>query len=560
MRPQARGLALLAAALAAATCCGGNGDEGAAEDPVRAAAGRRDGLYRSDPRLAALLQPCPPSDQRFYDRDTSFLLPVLIEKLERGQMEPLRRAKEEIGTFGEAAADELRRFYERHAANAYEAPLIENALDAAALHPGAEVREMLLLGIDHPQSSVRQKALVGLVQHIRPEDFERLLRHVEGLEDPALERSFAKALFDADFERAARLAVDWFREGRETEVWPTIAPLVATARDEELAALCREVYAQVPPPLHVFVAAPAARAGDAEALEVLRSEFAQEDPRRQMRALQALQAAGAEDELLAVLRDQKVRDPAFRVLALDALAAEQPWTEARRASLHEALDDVDPTLRAHALRLLVEGEDEAATDRALSLLAGESDALQVGLGALRDRVRRDPALARRVLERLLVRHELESHRPIHKRTATYKALGLLPLEEAARFLRERALEAGEEEVEGLRAHEWLMIQASNTGTAGRTYLRAELAGEEDPLRRLDLITAVSSERDDLARETLLAVAEGEARSPYEVLYAAGRLVRIGPGALVAPRLKRVSYAVENGPVRLALQCLLWTWY
>ena len=53
----------------------------------------------------------------------------------------------------------------------------------------------------------------------------------------------------------------------------------------------------------------------------------------------------------------------------------------------------------------------------------------------------------------------------------------------------------------------------------------------------------------------------ERSTPYEVLYAAGRLVRLGPAAEQAPFLKRAVY-FENTheKVRPALQCLLWSWY
>ena len=44
------------------------------------------------------------------------------------------------------------------------------------------------------------------------------------------------------------------------------------------------------------------------------------------------------------------------------------------------------------------------------------------------------------------------------------------------------------------------------------------------------------------------------------LYAADRLVRIGPASVVAPTLKRVTLRVEDPTVRPALQCLLWTAY
>ncbi len=48
--------------------------------------------------------------------------------------------------------------------------------------------------------------------------------------------------------------------------------------------------------------------------------------------------------------------------------------------------------------------------------------------------------------------------------------------------------------------------------------------------------------------------------PHELLFAAERLVRIGPTATVAPVLKRVTLRVEHSEVRRALQCLLWQAY
>ena len=51
-------------------------------------------------------------------------------------------------------------------------------------------------------------------------------------------------------------------------------------------------------------------------------------------------------------------------------------------------------------------------------------------------------------------------------------------------------------LESLRIHDWMMIQASNTGIHGRALLESDLEWEDDPLRRLDLIVAVGSARDN----------------------------------------------------------------
>ncbi|NOT28844.1 MAG: hypothetical protein HOP15_00175, partial [Planctomycetes bacterium] len=172
-------------------------------------------------------------------------------------------------------------------------------------------------------------------------------------------------------------------------------------------------------------------------------------------------------------------------------------------------------------------------------------------------------LARAALARLFQRHALEEHRPIQQRTATFKAIGQMPLREAAEFLHRTGVEAGAEELESLRAHDWLIIQAANTGLEGRTYLAEALDEEPDALRRIDLIDALGTARDDLARTALLRLVEFDARAPLERLFAAKVLIRVGPSWEIAPRLKRVALAMlgpEDAEARAALQCLLWQWY
>ena len=98
-----RALAVLALAGAAIIgtqflACGEKSAEAPA-DPVE--------LEKSDPRVAELLVPCV--NGGFYDRDTSDVVAFLIEKLEHGQPEVLKRAKQELGELGEDAMDELRR-------------------------------------------------------------------------------------------------------------------------------------------------------------------------------------------------------------------------------------------------------------------------------------------------------------------------------------------------------------------------------------------------------------------------------------------------------------------
>jgi hypothetical protein len=59
---------------------------------------------------------------------------------------------------------------------------------------------------------------------------------------------------------------------------------------------------------------------------------------------------------------------------------------------------------------------------------------------------------------------------------------------------------------------------------------------------------------------VLELIERDQLAPYELLYAAERLVRIGPAAVVAPALKRATLRTDQDDVRRALQCLLWSSY
>jgi hypothetical protein len=224
------------------------------------------------------------------------------------------------------------------------------------------------------------------------------------------------------------------------------------------------------------------------------------------------------------------------------------------------MDDPSPQVRGLALKHLVALRHADARARALAMLSENGTLLQAALMAIRGPMKEDEDFARLVLERLLERHGLEEHRPLQKRTATYKAMGLVPLAEASIFLHELGMAYFEEKIESLGAHDWLMIQASNTDRPGRMALIAALESATDPIERIDLIQAIGSSRDDLAREALLELVRRGDQEPLELLFTASRLVRIGPSWIVAPALKRASYEVEDIEVRKALQCMLWHWY
>jgi len=516
----------------------------------------RRALLASDHRVAELLRPCTRSG--FYSRDVSDLLAVLVEKLESGKTEPLKRAKEELGMLGSEAGVALQRLVERNASNAMQAPLVENAMDAAGFNMSDEAHQVLLTGLTFAQESIRRQALTAMAaRHGRPEDFDLLLERIEGFETVENRRVAVRALYKADRPRAEALVLGWLESGDHRGLWVTAVPPLSRSRTPDNQRLAAGLYAELPPRLGVQVAAAAAGGGSGEALAFLLAQLESEVPQDvRTLAVQALGEAGLYDELGLALEDPS---EAVRVIALDQIArAELEDIEER---ILPALDDPSPKVRGLALKHLVALGNQDARARALALLEEEPAIMQVALHAISQPIKEDEVFARQVWERLLERHLLEEHRPLAKRTATYKAMGLVPLADAALFLHRLGLESRGETIESLDAHDWMMIQASNTGEPGRMSLVPLLRETSDPRVRIGLIGAIGSTRDDFAREALLGHLSERQHDPLEVLYTASRLIRIGPSWKVASALKRASYEIQDDlEARRALQCLLWQWY
>lgn len=542
--------ALVTVAAGAAIACHG-GEENAS--PTHAAP---DPLLE-DRRLQEILGGC--TQLGFYDRDLSDLAPILLEKLERARPDPLKRAKEELGHLGVKAFPALANAFHGSYTDMMRSAFLENIVDALAFSSTEEAHELLLEALQHPQESVRSKCLDGLARLARPSDFDILVERLP-IETRELRRQTVAALFQADRARAEDFFAGALEAGQNRDLWLNAVPELARTESRAEGERCGALFPLQDALLASYLAAAAARHGDPRALEHLRAEVRHADLQRRLAAVQAVQRAGMIDELLVPL----LEDVGVEVRAIAASAIGQSeLTEERRAALRAALNDVSEVVRGEALsRLCAHGDSEGLT-LAVSNLQLDGPPLQSALLALRGPLRSDRALAERVLAQLLERHTLEEHRPLTQRASTFKAIGQVPLREAAAFLHERGVEAGEDKIESLRAHDWLMIQAANTEAEGRGYLAEILPAEGDPLRRLDLIDAVGSARDELARRALLDVAENATLAPLERLFAAYGAIRVGPSSEVAPRLKRVAFGLRESDESLArkgLQCLLWIWY
>lgn len=513
-------------------------------------------------RITLLLVDCP--QNQFYDRDLADLAPVLIEKLARGKPDALKRAKEELGALGEAAFPTLAQRFHAEFSDPMRTPFLENTVDALAFNPTDAAHALALEALQHPLESVRGKALDALTRWPRPKDFELVAGRL-AIETRELRRKSVATLFASDPVQAEEFLLASMEQDRERDLWLAAAPYLAECRSPDAARRCAELIPKLEPNLAVYLAAGSVRldenVADTPGDRHLRAELQHTDPQRRLGAFVALQRAG----IVARYESGLLADPAVQVRAMVAAGFAKLGTPGpeRRAALLAALADPDDSVRAEVLKTLCELGDPEGIEHALAGLDGEGFVLQSALQALRPVTQSDPALARRAFARLMERHALEEHRPVAQRSATFKALAQLPLAEAAEFLHTIGVAAGDETIESLRAHDWLMIQAANTGLPGRTRLAELLRDEHDPLRRIDLIDALGSLRDELARTVLLERVEDSTAAPLERLFAASLLVKIGPSWDVAPRLKRVSYTLQTPAeleARSALQCLLWTWY
>jgi hypothetical protein len=538
---RARPGALLLGALLLLGACGGDAPGDVDARPPIA----------EDPRLAWLLQPFPRDD--YYGVDTSDTVGILVETIRYGQRDPLRSARVELARQGAAGVEAARRLIEAAWNDPGRFADIRNALDVLAYSDDPGAHEVIRQVLDHEHPTPRLAAARALREHPRAADYERVRAMVDE-ESPDFRPELAQLMHQLDPARAEEQFVAWIAAGAYPELWREVARNLAESPRERTQRLCCSLYAGKDDLPRAMLAAACARSGDAAALDVLREMQRGERPVLRQVATDALVAAGLLDELVWTL--EREPDARLRLKAVRAFAQDEEHLDV----LVAGMSDADDAVAWACTTLLVQRGHEGALERALQELSSERPgALQSALNALAPVMERDPALARRALERLGARDQLDAERPFEERRATLRAVGLIPLEEAAQRLH-RLSQQVQGTVQGIPTARWLALQIGNTGEAGQSYLIQALDAEDDPLRRLDLIEALAANPTERAREWLLARAEAPDVAPYELLYLADRLVRIGPLERVAPVLKRATLRVEQADVRRALQGLLWTWY
>lgn len=550
--------AVLAAGLGLPACERDGGGDTDGPRRERTGATTTDADVAIDPRLAYLLAGCARAGEP-YDVQTAEITAILVETLVSGQRDALKRAKMELGAGGDEALRGVRRLAESYWSQQHGVHYVTNALDAARLSDSPLARELFLRGLEHTSSSIRTQSAEALARHGLPEDFDAVVRALE-IAPPEMRRRYPGTLLALDRLRAEVVFATWLEEEAWEPLREQIAPMLAATQQPGLVAIFERSMDAFGPNVQVFLVAPLARAGDADALARLRGWIRGQDPLMRHLGLRAAVEAGLVPELVWTLSSDPIasqRQSAARGLA--ALEDPTPYL----AYLREGLSDPDEGVREACLSALLDRGDAEARDRALALLSSErADEAQLGLRVLAGRWAADPEITREALERLSARYEAVRDRPLSEQQSVVllQAIGQVPLPEAARLLMRLARERPLETVQHVRAFRWLALQAGNGGPTAQAYLADELRAEPDPLRRLDLLDALSAGGGAAARELLLELLAEEELRPYERLFAARRLVQVGPAWRVLPVLKRECLRTVQPDVRVGLRCLLWAWY
>ncbi len=505
--------------------------------------------FRADDRLAHLLGGCARTDA--FTADTSDLVPVLVEKLVTAPADVASRARQDLLAAGAAALPQLRRGFQRWFTAPGQAPRVLSVLEIVAAVGSPDARAMGLEALEHPSESVRGAAAKVLANAGSAQDYDTLARHLPraGLE---LATQLGLAMLACDRPRLEQEYAAWVVDPARRRIAVLLAPRLAVGVDAAVASRVRAIE-NAPPEVAMWFGAAAAAAGDADALAAMRAALRGDNPVLRQLAVQALLGAGMAEEV-AVLAAAP-GDASLRTFAVEALGA-LPDSPARRDELRAALADRDEGVRRAALTVLCARGDAGALDRALDLLRGSSADLGLALSALRVPLEARPDLAREALEILV--EELERG-PRTEVRLVERAIGQIPLPEAARFLLDRA-RTTREVIQGFSGHRWYMLQAVNSGPSGRAVLRAAWAAEDDLLRRMDLIAAGCQSADPETRGFLEQVLDHPRASPWERLFAADLYARTVPAAQAAPLLKRIAFTVEDGDARRGFHCLLWRFY
>ncbi len=509
---------------------------------------------QTDDRFFRLLAPC--GFGRQYDGDTSDTVGILVGLLEHGQADPQRRAKAELAEMGAPALTELQRLFDDAYPDRWRKGVLQNVLAVCALMQEPAGLELIRRGLGHPQESVRLSALDGIRIHGELADYDAVRVWLPLATSGAIRADYATAMYTLDRERFCKELAGWLEEGVWPDIWTYIVPTACDPTDPETVARYKAVEPSVDYAYRPYLLAPSARDGDEEALAILRDMLVDDEPATRQIALQALDRVGLGSEAKVVLQQDSI--DTLRAMAADVIARLEPTDETYEL-LTAGLADPGASVRTSCLFALIERGDERAVTESLRLLEGHITERELGIRALRLGWDANPGSGERTFELITRLFEESLHRSGSQQVALLQALSQIPGRATAEYLVAMG-RTRHGEIRGWPVFRWAVHQSINAGPEAYAYLREQLAVESDPMRRIDLMTAIWQDRSDASRDAMEAVLLDSESHPYELLFAAQCLVKMGPATRVAPLLKRVYLGNTDAMARPSLQCLLWAWY
>lgn len=540
-------------------------------------------LYESDERIQPLLEDCPFGKP--FEADTTDLAAVLVTKLDaQTQREPMRRSSAVLAAMGDEAAAPLSRLFEDALRDRMRLPVAKNVLAVAAKSTSDFGVELAKVGLSSPHEDIRRESTIVMGRHPTPEVFDVVLAALPSLQTPAILSHAHKALFLSDPLRYAEVLGGWIEEARPEQIGgPVASPVlesavsfVAATPDPEAAEVLRgytEAYPWLLVRHRLPLLAPAARFGDEEALQEILDTFASDRRRHRARAATALAKAGLGHhiQVLAETAETSPERAEMWSLALDP-SNHHGATDEEVATLFElargALGSPAPDVRYAVLGPLLARGDEQAQAYLMQALRSSSRERSAVTGTMRDTFRPGDPFVDRVRAYLAQAWEAEmaGSRTKLELRSIITALGAVPGRATGEYLVERALQ-----IQGLNAQlapgetpflkpKDALAEAYNAGPESRDVLLERLGIETDPFLRLDLIYYVWQDFEDDSFEVLAGILQDATLSPYERLYAADRLLRMGKPADLLPILKRVHRSTTDRVLHPGLHCLLWIWF
>lgn len=543
-----------------------------APEPASLSLGER---YSQDDRIALLTGGC--SFGATFEVDTSDPIQVLAGKLDAGgQLEPRKRAMRELAEIGEPARDALTRLYQDASKDRMRVRVAHTVLSVCAISDDPFGVEIALDGLLSTREDLRAEACLVLRKHPSPEYFDAVLAILRSFSMPSTGDHALEALFACDPGRFSAELKGWLEDrapdGGYVVSSPvdTAATLVAGSSAPEVLPHVRDILANVDgllPRHRIFLQAPLARAGDAQARQDLRDNLAHELPKPRLFAAEALAKAGFVDD--AYVLAATTADPEERMHVLSLVFGEtyEPQRdEASQAEVQqwarESLTDGHAQIAELALQSLLRWGDDEGRATLMTLLAGTVPEREMAARAMRGSFDGRPDLAEQVRANLIAVWDRERNgaqrSPVLE--SVLVSLGAVPGVATGRFILDRADEIAEMPAKPTRGYRWVIGQAWNAGPAARDVLLERLGTETDPFKRLDLISFAWQDFADDSFEVLLGVIEDSSRASEERLYAADRALRMSHNIELLPVLKRIYRGTSDPVLRPGLQCLLWAWF